>query len=65
MSTSKLDDEIRKMMDDMEAMKRQSENYVAEADFAVRGMRQKEMMLDDLVQELQDGVPQEKQFKDL
>ena len=57
MSTSKLDDEIRKMMDDMEAMKRQSENYVAEADFAVRGMRQKEMMLDDLVQELQDGVP--------
>ena len=57
MSTSKLDDEIRKMMDDMESMKRQSESYVAEADFAVRGMRQKEMMLDDLVQELQDGVP--------
>ena len=57
MSTSKLDDEIRKMMDDMESMKRQSESYVAEADFAVRGMRQKEMMLDDLVQDLQDGVP--------
>ena len=57
MSTRKLDDEIRKMMDDMEAMKRQSEDYVAEADFAVRGMRQKEMILDDLVQDLQDGVP--------
>tara|TARA_B000000437_G_scaffold58297_1_gene41901 strand:+ start:2292 stop:4367 length:2076 start_codon:yes stop_codon:yes gene_type:complete len=57
MSTSKLDDEIRKMMDDMESMKRQSESYVAEADFAVRGMRQKEMMLDDLVKDLQDGVP--------
>ena len=57
MSTRKLDDEIRKMMDDMESMKRQSENYVAEADFAVRGMRQKEMMLDDLVKDLQDGVP--------
>ena len=57
MGTRKLDDEIRKMMDEMEAMKKQSEDYVAEADFAVRGMRQKEMMLDDLVKDLQDGVP--------
>jgi len=57
MSTNKLDDEIRKMMDDMESMKRQSESYLAESDFAVRGMRQKEMMLDDLVQDLQSGIP--------